>query len=129
LDSAAAPRSTETRTPEGASFASADSSGMRLSSGIRGVEAGRRQSRACCPFSEIGAPSLPLSDSVCALNQLSFEALEITIAIVAKLMPEFVGIILPANSHDGTIKLLERIELRDRHQTTAVINPLLNRIE
>ena len=32
-DSAAAPRSIETRRPEGASFASADSSGMRLSSG------------------------------------------------------------------------------------------------
>ena len=34
-DSAAAPRSTETRRPEGASFASADSSGMRFSSGTR----------------------------------------------------------------------------------------------
>ena len=61
----------------------------------------------------------PLWSGLHALNQLCLDAIKIMIAIVTKLMPEFIGVILATRSHDWVVELFERIELRGRHQTAG----------
>ena len=61
----------------------------------------------------------PLWSGLHALNQLFLDAIKIMIAIVAKLMPKSIGVILAARSHDWVIELFERIELRGRYQTAG----------
>jgi len=50
-------------------------------------------------------------------NQLCVDTIKISVSLVAEPMPHHIGIFLAANCHNWSIQLLERIELRDGHQT------------